>query len=438
MAAETFLERLDRVPLNRFHWKLLIAAGIAWMFAAMDLVLIAFVLTPIQNEFGLDAARTGLVASAGLVGMLVGAAASGRLADRYGRRTVFQATLLLFSAGSLLTAAAPSFELLLAVRIVSGLGLGGTLPVGSTLLAEFAPKASRGRLIVLLGSFWVHGMVLAGLVALVVLPAYGWRAVFLIGALPAFYAAYLRRALPESPRYLAGHGRIPEADAMVRRVEREGGGALITVAKPVAPGRSGVPGAPTGPVGRAGSLLGPQYLRRTVMLWILWFGVTLSVYGLFGAIRSSEDLFGSALAQLAGLFSAAWLVERAGRRPALVACLLGAAVSAILLWTAAGAYPVVFTAMLAFFSLSAAGLAYTLSTEVYPTAHRATGAGTAQAVGLVGAIAASLLGPTVAAAYGQAAVFGLITVALLLAAAAVAGLHGETRARSLEELSPAA
>ena len=182
MAAETFLARLDRVPLNRFHWKLLVISGFGWMFDAMDVILIAFLLTPIRVEFGLDVTRTGLVVSAGFVGMFLGAAVSGRLADRYGRRAIFQITLVVFSIGSLLSAAAPSFELLLAARIVTGLGLGGELPVVATLVSEYAPRASRGRFIVLLESFWAYGTILAGVVALVVLPAYGWRAAFLVGA----------------------------------------------------------------------------------------------------------------------------------------------------------------------------------------------------------------------------------------------------------------
>ena len=99
MAAETFLARLDRVPLNRFHWRLLIVAGLGWMFDAMDVILIAFLLTPIRTEFGLDATQTGFVASAGFVGMFLGAAVAGRLADRVGRKSVFQVTLVLFSVG---------------------------------------------------------------------------------------------------------------------------------------------------------------------------------------------------------------------------------------------------------------------------------------------------------------------------------------------------
>ena len=439
------------MPWNPFHWRLLITSGIGWSFDAMDVILISFLLAPIRDEFGLDATRTGLIASAGFVGMFLGAAVSGRLADRYGRRNVFQVTLIVFSIGSLLSAAAPSFELLLAARVVTGLGLGGELPVVSTLVSEYAPRASRGRFIVLLESFWAYGTILAGVVALLVLPAFGWRAAFLVGALPALYVAYLRRALPESPRYLAEHGRIAEADAVVRRVERESGGALITVSRPVAPERPAADAAQQAQRAWIGSLFAPRYARRTVMLWILWFGITFTYYGMFtflpsllagrglSVVRSNEYFFISTLAQVPGYFSAAWLVERIGRRPTLVAYLVGSAISAVLFGNSgAGTDAVVYAALLSFFNLGAWGVVYTLSPELYPTALRATGAGTAAAVGRIGGIIGPFVVPTLVAAYSQSWVFALFMALLLITAAAVALLSEETRGRSLEEIAPAA
>src|SRR5689334_22019288 len=140
MAAETFLARLDRVPLNAFHWRLLLVSGLGWMFDAMDVILIAFLVTPIRTEFALDPTQTGFVVSAGFVGMFFGAAIAGRLADRLGRKTVFQLTLVVFSVGALLSALAPTYETLLIARIIAGLGLGGELPVASTLVSEYAPR----------------------------------------------------------------------------------------------------------------------------------------------------------------------------------------------------------------------------------------------------------------------------------------------------------
>jgi MFS transporter, putative metabolite:H+ symporter len=442
-AAETFVARLDRMPLNSFHRRLVILAGIGWMFDAMDVLLLGFLLTPIRNEFKLDATGIGLVASATFVGMFVGAAASGRLADRYGRRGVFTSTLIVFSIGALLSAIAPTFETLLAARLIAGLGLGGELPVASTLVSELSPRASRGRLIVILESFWAYGTILAGIVALTVVASFGWRWGFAVGALPALYVAYLRRALPESPRFLAEQGRAPEADAVVRRVERAGGGALLTLAPAVSPTRAGHT--------RIAELWGSRYAKRTAMLWILWFGVVLTYYGIFlwipsilatrglSVVRGNEFFFLSTLAQVPGYFSAAWLVERWGRKPTLVTYLLGTAVTAFLFGNAGtDFFAFLWAALLSFFNLGAWGIVYTYTPELYPTAVRATGAGVAAAVGRVGGIIGPYLTPVLVPAIAVSGTFAAFMVLLLITAGAVALLGEETRGRSLEEIAPAA
>jgi len=443
VAADTFVARLDRVPLNRFHWRLLIVSGLGWTFDAMDVLMLSFLLTPIRNEFKLDATGVGLVASATFVGMFLGAAVAGRLADRYGRRAVFTATLVIFSAGSAVSALAPTFETLLAARVIAGLGLGGELPVAATLVSELSPRARRGRMIVLLESFWAYGTILAGIVAVTIVATYGWRWGFAIGALPALYVAYLRRALPESPRFLAEKGRAPEADAVVRRVERAGGGALLTLAPAIAPTRAGRT--------RIAELWSGRYARRTAMLWILWFGVVLTYYGIFlwipsilatrglSEVRSNEFFFLSTLAQVPGYFSAAWLVERWGRKPTLVAYLLGTAVSAFMFGNAdAGTTAFVWAALLSFFNLGAWGIVYTYTPELYPTSVRATGAGVAAAVGRVGGIIGPYLTPVLVPVIATSGTFALFMVLLVITAAAVAVLGEETRGRSLEEIAPEA
>ena len=437
---ESFVERLDRVPLNSFHWRLLAIAGIGWMFDAMDVLLIGFLLAPITREFSLDPTRTGLVASAGFVGMFLGAAISGRLADRYGRRVVFSATLVVFSIGALLSAAAPTYETLLLARVIAGLGLGGELPVAATLVSEFSPRSQRGRMIVLLESFWAYGTILAGIIAITVVSAYGWRWAFVVGALPALYAAYLRTALPESPRYLAERGDTAGADAVVRRVERAGGRALLTLARAVAPPR----------VGRArlADLFAPRFVRRTVMLWILWFGITLTYYGIFlyvpsllnarglTEVRSNEFFFLSTIAQVPGYFSAAWLVERWGRKPTLVAYLLGSAAAALLFGNSGtGTDTFIYASLLSFFNLGAWGVVYSWSPELYPTAIRATGAGVAAAVGRIGGIIGPFLTPVLVPSFGQTGVFAMFMALLVLTALAVFALGEETKGRSLEEIA---
>jgi putative MFS transporter len=375
--------------------------------------------------------------------MFIGAVAAGRLADRYGRRAVFTATLVVFSVGSALSALAPSFETLLAARIVAGLGLGGELPVVATLVSELSPRAQRGRMIVLLESFWAYGTILAGLVAISVVANYGWRWGFAVGALPALYVAYLRRALPESPRFLAERGRTPEADAVVRRVERAGGGALLTLAPAVAPTRAGRT--------RIAELWSGRYARRTAMLWILWFGVVLTYYGIFlwipsilaarglSVVRSNEFFFLSTLAQVPGYFSAAWLVERIGRKPTLVAYLIGTAMAAFMFGNAdAGTGAFVWAALLSFFNLGAWGIVYTYTPELYPTSVRATGAGVAAAVGRVGGIIGPYLTAVLVPVIATNGTFALFMGLLVVTAIAVAVLGEETRGRSLEEIAPEA
>jgi MFS transporter, putative metabolite:H+ symporter len=442
MSAETFVARLDRVPLNSFHWKLLITSGLGWMFDAMDVLLIGFLVAPITREFALAPAQVGLVASAGFVGMFLGAAISGRLADRYGRRLIFQATLILFSIGAVLSALAPTFELLLAARVIAGLGLGGELPVVATLVSEFSPRAQRGRMIVLLESFWAYGTLAAGLVAIFVLPQFGWRGAFVVAALPALYVAYLRSALPESPRYLAQRGRTAEADAIVRRVERAGGDALLTLGAAVAPARSGRTGI--------AELWRPALAKRTAMLWILWFGIVFTYYGIFlyvpsllaarglSEVRSNEFFFLSTIAQIPGYFSAAWLVERWGRKPTLVTYLLGTAAAAFLFGNAGtGTDAFIYVALLSFFNLGAWAIVYTYSPELYPTAIRATGAGIAAAVGRIGGIIGPFLTPVLVPTLGQSGVFALFMVVLVVTALNVWLLAEETKGRSLEEISGA-
>jgi putative MFS transporter len=188
------------------------------------------------------------------------------------------------------------------------------------------------------------------------------------------------------------------------------------------------------------------------MLWILWFGITLTYYGIFTfipsllagrgltVVRSNEYFFISSLAQVPGYFSAAWLVERVGRRPTLVAYLVGSAIAAYLFGNSGpGSDAIVFAALLSFFNLGAWGVVYTISPELYPTALRATGAGTAAAVGRIGGIIGPFLTPTLTAtSLGQSGVFVLFMGLLLITAGAVALLGEETRGKSLEEIAPAA
>lgn len=151
--------RLDRLPFNAAHRKLLAASGIGWAFDAMDVGLVSFVVAAIAADphFNLNATEKSWVLSIGFVGMAIGAALGGYFADRVGRKTVFTATLVIFGLANAGMACSWTLTALLIARFIIGLGLGAELPVASTLVSEFSPTRHRGRMTVLLESFWAVG-----------------------------------------------------------------------------------------------------------------------------------------------------------------------------------------------------------------------------------------------------------------------------------------
>ena len=185
-ASATRTDRLDRLPITRAHLRLLLGSGIGWVFDAMDVGLISFVIAQLGAVWGLSDGQRSWIASAGFVGMALGAALGGLLADRVGRRQVFALTLLVYGLATGASALAGSVAVLIALRVVVGLGLGAELPVASTLVSEFAPARVRGRAVVVLESFWAVGWTLAALIGYLVVPRgdAGWRWALALGALP--------------------------------------------------------------------------------------------------------------------------------------------------------------------------------------------------------------------------------------------------------------
>lgn len=392
--------RLDRLPFNAAHRKLLVASGIGWAFDAMDVGLVSFVVAAIAADphFNLNATEKSWVLSVGFVGMAIGAALGGYFADRVGRKTVFTATLVIFGLANAGMACSWTLTALLIARFIIGLGLGAELPVASTLVSEFSPTRHRGRMTVLLESFWAVGWIIAAAIGAFVIPNtgdWGWRWALLIGALPLLYAVVTRAHIPESVRFLESKGREDEAEQAVRYFEQASG---------VAPVAS--PKAEPLPAIRTRELFGHQYLARTVAIWLTWFFVNFSYYGAFTWMPSLlADQFGSltssfgytliiSLAQLPGYFLAAWLVEIWGRRRTLSVFLAVSAVAAFAFSQAGSVAAVIgFGMLLSASNLGAWGVLYAVTPEIYPTRLRGAASGAAAAVGRVAAIIAPLLVP---------------------------------------------
>jgi putative MFS transporter len=437
--------RLDDLPFTRRHLRVLTGSGIGWALDAMDVGLISFVIAALAQQWSLTTTETSWIASAGFLGMAIGAGFGGLLADRIGRRSVFAVTLLIYGLATGASALVGGIAALLVLRFIVGLGLGAELPVASTYVSELAPARMRGRLIVILEAFWAVGWTAAALIGFLVIPASddGWRWAFALGAIPAGYALVVRWGLPESARWLERRGRSADAEAVVASFEssppflgtRRASATPPPMASPTAvPVRAGV-----------AALWAREFRLRTLCLWLVWFCVNFSYYGAFIWIPSilvaqGYDLVRSfgftliiTLAQLPGYAAAAWLIEVWGRRMTLSVFLAGSAVAAILFGTATSEGAVIAAGMaLSFFNLGAWGALYATTPETYPTSIRATGAGWAAGVGRIASIVAPLTVPPLLAAGGAPVLFVVFAAFFAVAAVGAWGL-ADRRGRALDD-----
>ncbi|MEO3945500.1 MFS transporter [Gorillibacterium sp. CAU 1737] len=382
------------------------SAGFGWLFDAMDVGLLSFILVQLTTEWGLTPAEKGLLGTFTTAGMAIGAPLGGVLADRLGRRPIFLITLILFGAASFASAFSPGLAFMLACRLIMGIGLGAELPVASTLVNELAPPDKKGQAVVLLESFWAGGWMAAAILAYFVMPDYGWRAAVIVGSLPIAYAVLIRRTIPET-RQPKLHPKVP-----LRSLFREHG-------------------------------------RRTAVLWTVWFSIAFSYYGMFlwlpsvlvgkgfTTINSFKYVMLMTLAQLPGYFVAAWLVERWGRRPTLALFLAFTAVCAVFFGESTStAALLTWGALLSFFNLGAWGALYAYTPENYPDEVRASGAGFASGFGRIGsAIAPYLVGVLVSRAYSYGAIFSLFAIVLGIGVVVLVLFGRETRATALEKAS---
>ncbi|WP_312653725.1 MFS transporter [Aminipila sp.] len=439
--------RIDRLPTTPMLKKILFLTGIGWMFDAMDQGMVSGVMAAIGTDWGLNTGQIGLLGSSGMLGMILGAALSGMAADKWGRRNIVMCTLIIYGIASGLSGFAVNYPMLLVLRFCTGFGLGGELPAASTLISEYSPKKIRGRNVIILESFWAWGWILAALVAYLLIPVYGWRVAFWAGAVPALFAAYLRKAVPESPRYLEIAGKHAEADQLVRIMEQQANIESLPVHAD-----EYIYNKETKDHLSLGDLWSKKYIRTTIVLWIIWIGINFGYYGFvlwtpsllmaqgFALVKSFEFTLIMCLAQLPGYFSAAYFVEKIGRKKVLALYFAGTALAAWLFGHAGTTTQVlVYGCLLYFFSLGAWGCVYSYTPEVYPTAARASGAGWAAAFGRIGAFAAPLVVPVIYNTYGEKTgygyIFALLTAVFAMVAIVVAIFGKETMGRSLEEIS---
>ncbi|MDO5368726.1 MFS transporter [Paracoccus sp. (in: a-proteobacteria)] len=431
-------EALAQAGAGRFQRRLLGIFGLVWAADAMQVVAVGFAAPSIAASFGLDMATALQSGTLFFLGMFVGAALFGRLADRIGRRNVLIVTVACDAVFGLASVFSADFQWLLAFRFLTGMAVGGTLPVDYAMMAEFLPPKNRGRWLVWLEGFWALGTLVVALTAWFAASyaiATPWKLIYLVAALPACIGIFLRLWVPESPMYLLRRNREPEARAIVNRIRLANGApALAPKARLVLP-----PAAPA----PARGIFAKGLARTTVAVLAVWFLVSLSYYGVFvwlpgklategfGFVRGYGFLVILALAQLPGYALAAWGVENWGRQRTLRIFLVLSALGCLLFVTASNGALVAGALMLMSFALLGTwGALYALTPEIYPTNLRATGMGTAGAVARLGGLAA----PSLMAALATRdfnAMIGLFAALLVLAAVLSFGIGRETRGASI-------
>ena len=419
------VEFIDQQPVGGFQIRLLATCAAVLFLDGFDTQAIGYVAPALAREWGLTKGALGPVFSAGLFGLMIGALLFGPLADRIGRRKIIVFSTVAFGLGSLATAFIPDVNSLLAIRFLTGLGLGGAMPNAIAMTSEFSPRRRRATMVMIMFCGFSVGAALGGLLAAALIPDFGWRSVFIVGgAAPLLLAPILALRLPESVRFLVLTGHAQQRVAVL--LKRINSKAAFAPATRFVVHEPELTGMPVLHLFRSGRTL------VTLLLWVVFFMSLLDLYFLaywlptvlndLGASVSGAALIGSML-QVGGVvatFVLGSIIDRFSFRAlTLVYFIAVFAVGAI------GQFG--HSAVLVTIAVFAAGFciiggqiaANALAAAFYPTAIRATGVGWALGIGRVGSIVGPLVGGALLAMKWSAAeVFMTAAVAALCAAVA--------------------
>jgi putative MFS transporter len=439
--------RLERLPFTKWHRNFFILAFCGIAFDAADFALFGAALPPVAREFGLGPAQAGLLATVGLFGAFLGALFWGTLSDYIGRRTAFQSTVGLFAVFTGLVAMSWNVASLGIFRFLSNFGLGGEVPVTLTLSSEFSPGRIRGGMAGNIMAAFPVGLVIAAALSLLIIPHWGWRALFVVGVVPAVLLFFVRRYMPESVRYLLSKGRVAEAEKTVDEIEHQAIGRTLTQSEidalPTVRPEVGIETKLT-----VLELLAPGRTRNTLLLWIVSFGFLWSSNGILFMLPTILQQRGipltqaitfmlvQAIAAVFGYSACGFLIDKYGRRPVLFLYYFIGAFCHLWFAMASGMWLYFAAAAVGWVNPGVYGATAIYVSELHPTHLRATAVGWFFGIGRIG----SFLAPTVVGfmlAYGAGAyVLHTFALSFLVAAFALWAIGIETRGKVLEEITP--
>ncbi|MEJ8294849.1 MFS transporter [Delftia tsuruhatensis] len=427
---------IQTAGVGKFQYRLFVIFGLVWLADAMQVLSIGFSAPSIAKTFGKTVPEALQTGTFFFIGMLIGAFVFGRLADRIGRRPVLMMAVVIDAFAGVASAFAPEFAWLLVLRFITGIGVGGTLPVDYTMMAEFLPSDRRGRWLVLLESFWAVGTIFLAILALVAV-SWGddaWRVIFFVTGLPALIGVVLRFYIPESPMFLNRNGKSEEARKVLQRVAKVNGTtADIPALQPEKQERKSIL-----------ALFNGGLRRRSLSLFLAWALISIAYYGVFvylpvklssegfAFMRGQVFLVVLALVQLPGFALSAYGVERWGRKPTLIGFLLLSAVGCMFYSLGSSPFVVIGSTLLMSFSLLGTwGALYAFTPEVYPTDLRASGMGMAGAVARFGGLfAPAIIAPIMASHFTLA--LAVLSAMLVGGALSIWAVDVESRNRALD------
>ena len=420
---------IDAQPLSRLQKLLLFLCFLVVAIDGFDTAIVGFIAPAIRAEWRLQVTQLGPLFAAGLFGLMLGAFCVGPLADRHGRKTMLVVSMVVFGTASLASSYSGGLMSLIGLRLVTGLGLGGAMPMTITLASEFCPAARRSSLVTLMFCGFTLGSAMGGLIAAQVLPGFGWRVLLVGGGVaPLVLAPVLGLLLPESVRFLVtignAHDRIA---AVLARIAPAADFRSIRFVESAAPKASPV-----------AQLFGGGLLKGTLLLWLAFFMSLLVVYLMTSWMPTllqqasgasiADAAFISAMYQVGGTLGAILvgrLMDRFEPHAVLFASYLTGAVCVVLISLSTHAREVMTLAVFAAGACISGGQVggNALSAAFYPTAYRATGVAWANGVGRSGSIEGSLLGG-ILLGFGWPAttVYALVAIPAVISALALATL----------------
>ncbi len=447
--APSLASRLDALPIRGWHWYLLAICFMGLMFDSFDVHVVASVLPKLLHEWKLNDAQMGFISSAGFFGMLVGSTAFGLLADSIGRLKVFAIALVWYSIFTGAIALTTSFNQIVVMRFVEGLGLGGLLPVASAYIAEYVPSRRRGQFVSYLNAGPMWGNTLAYLVGFAIIMPYGWKWGFILGAVPALLVAFVWRGLPESVRYLMHKGKIREAVDVVEKLE------LRSIGKITVPHEEAVEAATASVSGerkvRYRDLFTGGFAKTTIMVSLLAFCYNYALYSIgmwFPVLFTRELHWGLAtgfklmavgtVIGVAGEVLAGYVCEHWGRRPSITCSYIGYGAACYFLFIACKGQPSLGVVGVMLYAIAMGfgwGSLGAYLTENFPTKVRATGAGFAYSVGRCGGIAGPAVIGVLYWRVGMNWLLHLNMLVLLTGVVVMFLLGHETKRKTLEDIT---